>query len=83
MTKRRKCTPVQCRVTQGLEAGPRKWLWLLSKGEREFTKGRVPMGTSLGASLNHSLHCKQRDLCSVYLPARADLPPTTRRLGNH
>lgn len=50
---------------------------------REFTQGRVPMGTLLVASLSHSLHCKKRDLCSIYLSARPDKPPTMRRLGNH
>lgn len=84
MAKRRRHTPAQCRVTQVLEAGPRKWLWLLSKGEREFTKGRVPMGRHIAGCQPESLITLQEERPLLrLLPARPDLPPPTRRLGNH
>lgn len=50
MAKRRRYKPAQHRVTQGLEASPRKRLSLLKRAEREFTKDRVPLGTPLVAS---------------------------------
>ena len=43
MAKRRWDKPVQWRLTQILMASPGKWLWLLRKEEREFTRARVLM----------------------------------------
>lgn len=43
MAKRRLDKPVQWRLTQILMASPGKWLWLLRKEEREFTRARVLM----------------------------------------
>lgn len=63
-------------------AGPwgKPWKVAVASNERgeRFHKGQ---GASVGASLSHSVHCKERDFCSAYLSACPWKLPTLR-LGN-